>query len=58
LLWQQGITTANLEIFRQTLTGIGLDECLHVLASAPDIITQIGGAQALDECLEAFRTVQ
>lgn len=58
LLWQQGITTADLDIFRRTITGIGLDECLHVLASAPDIVTQIAGARALDDCLEAFRTVQ
>jgi hypothetical protein len=57
-LWQQGITAPELEIFRQAITGTGLDECLHVLASALDIITRIAGPQALDDCLEAFRTVQ
>lgn len=57
-LWREGVTTAELEVFRQTITGVGLDECLSVLASALDIITQIAGTQALDECLEAFRATQ
>ena len=57
-LWRESITVAELDIFRQVISGIGFDECLNVLASAVEIVTQIAGPQALDDCLEAFRTVQ
>jgi hypothetical protein len=57
-LWQKRITTAELEILRQTITDTGLDEYLNVLESGFDIITQVAGAQSLDDCLEAFRTIQ
>ena len=57
-LWRESVTVAELDIFRQIISGIGFDECLNVLASALEIVTQIAGTQALDDCLEAFRTVQ
>jgi len=57
-LWRESVTVAELDIFRQIISGIGFDECLNVLASALEIVTQIAGARALDDCLEAFRTVQ
>jgi hypothetical protein len=42
-LWQEQITTTHLEVFRKTLTGIGIDEYLDVLASALAITTRIAG---------------
>jgi hypothetical protein len=57
-LWRESITVAELDIFRQVISGIGFDECLNVLSSALEIVTQIAGPQVLDDCLEAFRTVQ
>jgi len=57
-LWQEGITVAELEIFRRTLDGLGLDGCFNTLASALDVVSQIGGTQALDDCLQNVRAVQ
>ena len=57
-LWREGITVTELELFRQSIAGIGLDDCLTQSASALDIISQIGGTKALDDCLEAVRSVQ
>jgi hypothetical protein len=57
-LWRESITAAEMKVFRQTITGIVLDDCLSVLASALDTISQIGGTQALDDCLETFRAIQ
>jgi hypothetical protein len=58
LLWKERITIAELEIFRQTIADIGLDEYLNVLASGADIITQVAGAQSLDDFLTDLRTIQ
>jgi hypothetical protein len=57
-LWRESVTTAEMKVFRQTITGIVLDDCLSVLASALDIISQIGEPQALEDCLETFRAIQ
>ena len=57
-LWGEKLTTAELKVFRQAITDIVLDDCLSVLASALDIISQIGGTEALDDCLETFRAIQ
>ena len=57
-LWREHIAITELEIFRQTITDIGLDEYLNVLESGFGIVTQVAGEQSLDECLEAFRTIQ
>jgi hypothetical protein len=56
-LWKERITIDELELFRQCLAGLGLDDCLNVLASALDIVSRIGTARALGDCLEAIRTV-
>jgi hypothetical protein len=56
VLWKERITIDELELFRQCLAGLGLDDCLNVLASALDIVSQIGTARALDDCLEAVHT--
>lgn len=57
-LWKERITTAELEIFRQTITDIGLDEYLNVLASGADIVAQVAGTQSLDDFLTDLRTIQ
>lgn len=57
-LWAGGITGAELEIFRQAIAGLELDEYLNVLDSGFNIITQVAGTQALADCLAAFRAVQ
>ena len=57
-LWREGMTTTELDIFRQTITGTGLDEYLTVLTPALDIIAAAAGTQALDDCLQTFRTIQ
>lgn len=57
-LRREHITITELEIFRQTITDIGLDEYLNILESGIGIVTQVAGEQSLDELLEAFRTIQ
>jgi hypothetical protein len=57
-LWAAGITRAEIEVVRQSITGLELDEYLGVLDSTFPIIARAAGPQALDDCLEAFRTVQ
>ena len=58
LLWRENITAAEMKVFRQTITGIVLDDCLSVLASALDIISRVGGPRALEDCLETFSAIQ
>jgi hypothetical protein len=58
LLWDDRVTITELEIFRQVMTDIRLDEYLNTLASGLDIITKTAGSQSLDDCLDAFHTVQ
>jgi hypothetical protein len=41
-LWKDRTTVAELEICRQTIADIGLDEYLEVLASGADIVMQVG----------------
>jgi hypothetical protein len=57
-LWGGHITVTELEIFRQTITDIGLDDYLNVLESGFGIVAQVAGEQSMDELLEAFRTIQ
>jgi hypothetical protein len=58
LLWEDCITITELEILRQVMTDIRLDDYLNALAAALDIIAKTAGGQSLDQCLDAFRTVQ
>jgi hypothetical protein len=58
LLWPDHLTTAEMEIFRQVVADNALDDYLSVLAEALDIIVRVAGPQCLDDCLDAFRTVQ
>lgn len=58
LLWQGRIRLAELEVLRRTLTGLGIDDYLNVLAAALGIVTQVAGDQAVGDCLAAFRTIQ
>ena len=57
-LWKGAITVAEIDILRQSIVGLELDDYLNVLDSSLDIITRAGGARSLDECLEAFRVIQ
>lgn len=58
LLWTDRITPADMELFRQVMTGNALDDYLSVLAGALDIAVQAAGTQCLEDCLDAFRTIQ
>ena len=58
LLWPDRLTQVELDIFRQIMTDNELDDYLNVLAKALDITTQAAGTRCLDDCLDAFRTVQ
>jgi hypothetical protein len=58
LLWEDRVTITELEIFRQVMTDIRLDEYLNALASGIDITAKTAGSQSLDDCLDAFRAVQ
>jgi hypothetical protein len=58
LLWEDRITAAQLETFRRVVADIRLDEYLDALAAALDIIVLTAGPQSIDDCLDAFRTVQ
>lgn len=58
LLWPDRVTPAEMQTFRQVMADNGLDEYLCVLAEALAIIARAGGPQCLDDCLDAYRTIQ
>jgi hypothetical protein len=58
LLWPDRVTTAEMEVLRQVVADNALDDYLSILAEALDIIVRVAGTQCLDDCLNAFHTVQ
>jgi hypothetical protein len=56
--WPDRLTQVELDIFRRVLADNELDDFLNILAAALDVIVKVGGTPCVDECLDAFRTIQ